>query len=153
MAPQTEQSTIGKKIRSLRVQSGMTQEDLAKELHVTRQALSNWERELNEPDIHILKALCCKFGLQMDALAMNTLNMEDERMNDEVQRKGFNKYDMAIGLFYAVGLSLGLGIFFVGGSMLMTAAGWTGSLFAGAAVALVFGLLSHAVITLTRKDR
>lgn len=40
--------TTGKQIRHLRTQSGMTQEELAGELNVTRQALSNWERDVNE---------------------------------------------------------------------------------------------------------
>ncbi|MFC2717579.1 MAG: ATP-binding cassette domain-containing protein, partial [Veillonella parvula] len=38
--------TTGKQIRHLRTQSGMTQEELAGELNVTRQALSNWERDV-----------------------------------------------------------------------------------------------------------
>ena len=44
--------TTGKQIRHLRTQSGMTQEELAGELNVTRQALSNWERDVNEPDLN-----------------------------------------------------------------------------------------------------
>ena len=47
--------TTGKQIRHLRTQSGMTQEELAGELNVTRQALSNWERDVNEPDLNMLK--------------------------------------------------------------------------------------------------
>lgn len=43
--------TTGKQIRHLRTQLGMTQEELAGELNVTRQALSNWERDVNEPDL------------------------------------------------------------------------------------------------------
>ena len=39
--------TTGKQIRHLRTQLGMTQEELAGELNVTRQALSNWEREVS----------------------------------------------------------------------------------------------------------
>ena len=39
--------TTGKQIRHLRTQLGMTQEELAGELNVTRQALSNWERDVN----------------------------------------------------------------------------------------------------------
>ena len=39
--------TTGKQIRHLRTQSGMTQEELAGELNVTRQALSNWERDVD----------------------------------------------------------------------------------------------------------
>ena len=35
----------------------MTQEELAGELNVTRQALSNWERDVNEPDLNMLKKL------------------------------------------------------------------------------------------------
>ena len=47
--------TTGKQIRHLRTQLGMTQEELAGELNVTRQALSNWERDVNEPDLNMLK--------------------------------------------------------------------------------------------------
>lgn len=47
--------TTGKQIRHLRTQSGMTQEELAGKLNVTRQALSNWERDVNEPDLNTLK--------------------------------------------------------------------------------------------------
>ena len=46
--------TTGKQIRHLRTQLGMTQEELAGELNVTRQALSNWERDVNEPDLNIV---------------------------------------------------------------------------------------------------
>ena len=34
---------IGKNIRRLRTEKGMTQEELAQQLHVTRQAVSLWE--------------------------------------------------------------------------------------------------------------
>ena len=49
--------TTGKQIRHLRTQLGMTQEELAGELNVTRQALSNWERDVNEPDLNMLKTI------------------------------------------------------------------------------------------------
>ena len=53
--------TTGKQIRHLRTQLGMTQEELAGELNVTRQALSNWERDVNEPDlIHRRRLLRCE---------------------------------------------------------------------------------------------
>ena len=48
--------TTGKQIRHLRTQLGMTQEELAGELNVTRQALSNWERDVNEPDLKFSRA-------------------------------------------------------------------------------------------------
>ena len=65
--------TTGKQIRHLRTQSGMTQEELAGELNVTRQALSNWERDVNEPDINTLKKICFLFGVHMDVLAKEVI--------------------------------------------------------------------------------
>ena len=56
--------TTGKQIRHLRTQLGMTQEELAGELNVTRQALSNWERDVNEPDLNMLKKICFLFGVK-----------------------------------------------------------------------------------------
>ena len=45
----------------------MTQEELAGELNVTRQALSNWERDVNEPDLNMLKKICFLFGVKLAA--------------------------------------------------------------------------------------
>ncbi|WP_263386384.1 helix-turn-helix transcriptional regulator [Lactobacillus crispatus] len=42
----------------------MTQEELAGELNVTRQALSNWERDVNEPDLNMLKKNLLSFWSQ-----------------------------------------------------------------------------------------
>ena len=65
--------TTGKQIRHLRTQSGMTQEELAGELNVTRQALSNWERDVNEPDINTLKKICFLFFFFLDDLAKEVI--------------------------------------------------------------------------------
>ena len=46
-----------------------------------------------------------------------------------------------------------IGIFFVGGFMTMSGAGWGASLFGGGCFSLVFGLICHAVITLRRNDK
>ena len=68
--------TTGKQIRHLRTQLGMTQEELAGELNVTRQALSNWERDVNEPDLNMLKKICFLFGVNMDDFAKEVLPNE-----------------------------------------------------------------------------
>lgn len=65
--------TTGKQIRHLRTQLGMTQEELAGELNVTRQALSNWERDVNEPDLNMLKKICFLFGVNMDDFAKEVI--------------------------------------------------------------------------------
>ena len=51
----------------------MTQEELAGELNVTRQALSNWERDVNEPDLNTLKKICFLFGVHMDDFAKEVI--------------------------------------------------------------------------------
>ena len=56
--------TTGKQIRHLRTQLGMTQEELAGELNVTRQALSNWERDVNEPDFKYVEKNLLSFWSQ-----------------------------------------------------------------------------------------
>lgn len=48
---------IAYNIRTLRKAKGLTQEDLAAQLHVTRQAVSSWERGGSCPDFDTLKAL------------------------------------------------------------------------------------------------
>ena len=50
-------SSIGKNIRNLRKQKKMSQEHLAGLLHVTRQAVSNWENGKSQPDIETLEAI------------------------------------------------------------------------------------------------
>ena len=151
--------TAGKQIRHLRTQAGMTQEELAGELNVTRQALSNWERDVNEPDLNTLKKICFLFGVHMDDFAKEVITkMETEvvtkmEAHEKKEKRQYNKYDMAIGLFYSVGIFLGAGIFFVGGFMTMSGAGWGAALFGGGCFSLVFGLICHAVITLRRNDK
>lgn len=142
--------TTGKQIRHLRTQSGMTQEELAGKLNVTRQALSSWERDVNEPDLNTLKKICFLFGVHMDDFAKEVITKMEI---NEKEKSPFNKYDMAIGLFYAIGIFLGIGIFFVGGFLTMSGAGWGASLFSGGCFSIVFGLICHAVITLKRNDK
>ena len=79
--------TTGKQIRHLRTQSGMTQEELAGKLNVTRQALSNWERDVNEPDLNTLKKICFLFGVHMDDFAKEVITkMEtcEKKRNDNL---------------------------------------------------------------------
>ncbi len=161
MSSQESRDTFGQKLASFRREAEYTQEEMAEKLNVTRQAVSNWERDINQPDISMLQNICILFGKNMDDIMRGVFHMNDAMEKADIQKgKGFDKYHLAVGLFYAAGLFLGLGIFFTGGLLAMAlqgeagaAYGWAASLFAGASVFLVFGLTAHAVITLKRKDR
>jgi len=59
---------IAKNLRSLRLSSNMTQEELAERLGVTGQAVSKWERDECYPDITLLPGLANCFGVTVDEL-------------------------------------------------------------------------------------
>ena len=58
---------LGAAIRRLRTQKGMTQQALAKELHVTDKAVSKWERGLSVPDICLFPNLAGVLGVSVGA--------------------------------------------------------------------------------------
>ena len=60
--------TLGTNIRKFRNEKGMTQKDLADELHCTPQAVSRWEADEVEPSIDTLKQMATLFGCSMDDL-------------------------------------------------------------------------------------
>lgn len=85
---------LGNKIRQLRLKAGITQEDLAKEMGVTYQAISKWENNVCTPDIGLLPKLSVFFGVTVDELfdlttearltrIVHMLEMERELPNDK----------------------------------------------------------------------
>ena len=59
---------LGETIRAHRKQAGLSQEQLAEQLHVSRQAITKWECGKGIPDISNLIALSELFDLSLDAL-------------------------------------------------------------------------------------
>ena len=56
------------KLQALRKQKGLTQEELAEALHVSRTAVSKWESGRGYPNIDSLKATAAFFSVTVDAL-------------------------------------------------------------------------------------
>ncbi len=59
---------LGENIAKLRKAACMTQADLGKELNISAQAVSKWEKDLSEPDMGTMKKICEIFGVSMDEL-------------------------------------------------------------------------------------
>ncbi len=59
---------IGNKIKELRKQKGITQEQLADYVGVSFQAVSKWENQIALPDITLAPVLANYFGVSMDVL-------------------------------------------------------------------------------------
>lgn len=60
---------LSEKILSLRTQMGLSQEDLAEKLAVSRQSVSKWETGQSVPDLDKLIKLADLFGVTLDELA------------------------------------------------------------------------------------
>ena len=59
---------LGMNIYILRKSKGMTQDDLAEVLNVSKMAVSKWERGLNFPDIEVMCVIADYFGVSVDEL-------------------------------------------------------------------------------------
>ena len=72
---------IGAKIRQLRKEKNLTQEDLADYLHISSQAVSKWETGASCPDIDMLPKLAIFFGTSLD----NLLDFDQSRLDAAIE--------------------------------------------------------------------
>lgn len=79
------EKTLGKKLKSARKEAGLTQEQLAVKLMVSRQAITKWEADKGMPDIENLKSLSQLLGVSIDYLLDN-----GEQLNISVIREEIN---------------------------------------------------------------
>lgn len=60
--------TIEERLKEQRNTSGLTQEELANRLNVTRQTISNWENGKRLPDIIMMNKIAKEYGITLDEL-------------------------------------------------------------------------------------
>ena len=60
--------TIGERIRKLRIQNNISQEELADKINVSRQTISKWELDIVSPDVYNISVLCKCFNVTTDYL-------------------------------------------------------------------------------------
>jgi len=72
---------LGEKIIALRKKEGMTQEDLAGKLNVSRQTISKWELCQSHPELNFIVKLSELFGVTTDYL------IKDESVNESEEVK------------------------------------------------------------------
>lgn len=81
---------LNEKLQELRKQKGMTQEELAEMLHVSRTAVSKWESGRGYPNIDSLKALARFFAVSIDDLLSGEELLtiaEDDRKQTETRSR------------------------------------------------------------------
>ena len=79
---------MGKEIRRLRSNRGLTQEALAAALHVTAQTVSKWECGNTVPDVQLLPEIAVYFGVTIDQLFAMTPEQQLERIENRIYDRG-----------------------------------------------------------------
>ncbi len=87
---------LGDNIKKYRQEARISQADLADRLYVTRQAVSNWERGISEPDVDMLLRLSKELYI----------SIEDLIGDEEIQKEDFSRKTTRMLLAFQVLLTL-----------------------------------------------
>ena len=95
---------FNEKLQELRKQRGLTQEELAELLYVSRTAISKWESGRGYPNIDSLKAISKYFSVSLDELLSNDAILtiaEEENKQKELHSRNlvFGLLDCSVALF------------------------------------------------------
>ena len=74
--------TFGQRLSRLRKEKGLTQEDIAKRIIISPQAVSKWENDISSPDILVLSSLADILGVSVDVLLGRE---EDQTSSDSAE--------------------------------------------------------------------
>lgn len=77
--------TFGKRFNTLRKKHHLTQEEIAKKLNITPQAVSKWENNISAPDIFLLSEIADIFNITIDELLGN--EAETVKLVEQENRK------------------------------------------------------------------
>ncbi len=108
--------TFSDKLKALRKEKGISQEDLAEVLHVTRQSVSKWETGVGYPDIEKIKMLSDYYRVSLDELLDHDSTNKKEMIEEEEEEEDedFEVNLMLGGFIVGTGLGLVTGNFLLG---------------------------------------
>lgn len=79
--------SLGEKIREQRKKAGLSQEQLAEKLNVSRQAITKWETDKGIPEVTNLIAISDEFGLSLDELIKGDIVVKEKIIADSAAKK------------------------------------------------------------------
>ena len=102
---------FGEQFKKIRSEKNLTQEQVAARLHISRQAVSNWENNKNLPDIEMVVDIARTFQVSLDRLILgdcadNNLTAKLIQDGSDTHRAKLNLVSILIG---AVLLLMGIG--------------------------------------------
>ncbi len=103
---------LGEKLLDLRKSKGLSQEEVADKLGVTRQTVSKWETDQSTPDFDKIAPLCKLYDISADELLTGVI-IEKEEKEEVVE----NTYTESKRTF---GICLGIFLYFVAVAWIMT---------------------------------
>ena len=89
---------LGQQLKAHRKELGISQDELAEKIFVSRQSISNWENNKTYPDIHTLLLLAETFGVSLDELIKGDVEEMKEEINAQ-ERAGFNHDSVCFAIF------------------------------------------------------
>lgn len=96
-------------IKKYRKQCGLSQEELANKIYVSRQTISNWENNRSYPDIENLLILSGVFEVSLDNLVKGDL----DDMKRELSKYSMNLWTKVMLIFLLLGVIVGIPITYV----------------------------------------
>lgn len=91
--------TLGQKLRKIRSKFGLSQEQLAEVINVSRQAITKWENDGGLPDVSNLQEISEVFGVTVDYLLNDDSNLPALSMKKKLDR---NKYKNKVVMYSEV---------------------------------------------------
>lgn len=79
--------TFGEKLKEARKESGLSQEQFAEKMNVSRSAVAKWETDKGTPDIANLIAISDEFGLSLDELIKGNVSVKKKIIADSSAKK------------------------------------------------------------------
>ncbi len=98
---------LGQKLLNLRKLKGLSQEEVAEKLNVTRQTVSKWETDQSTPDFDKIGPLCELYGISADELLLDKKDEVKESVDitpDDIQKLRSKK---------ALGIGFGVILYFI----------------------------------------
>lgn len=105
---------LGENLQILRKSKGMSQEELAEKLDVSRQAVSKWETGETSPETEKIILICDIFNCSMDTLVKGKIT-DSDNSNIKIYDDFMNKFSK--------GVSLGVFLILLGVTILLTIIG------------------------------
>ena len=149
--------SLGERLYELRKKKGLSQEEVAEKLNVTRQSVSKWETDESKPDFDKIVPICELYEISTNELLNGTKEEKEEKevevINNDNKKKRAIIISIAVFLYFAaliwivvseVAFNLNEG-FMVGGFFLICAI---------ATCLLIYqGIVLSTTITKNRKEK